>query len=79
MDYFSFVQRGQCSAFHAGLSVELFLDQENYMLKKLSKRAGARLVIHDPWMPPLPDEYGADLRPNTAASFAIHKKDITRD
>ena len=43
-----------------GLSVEIFLDQTNYMLNKLSKQAGARIVIHDPANPPLPDEYGMD-------------------
>jgi hypothetical protein len=56
-----------------GLSVEIFLDQANYMVKKLSKSAGARIVIHDPLSPPLPDEYGLDLRPNTASSIAIQK------
>ena len=54
-----------------GLSVEIFLDQDNYMLNKLSKRAGARIVIHDPANPPLPDEYGLDLRPNTASSISV--------
>ena len=33
------------------------------MLNKLSKRAGARIVIHDPANPPLPDEYGLDFEP----------------
>jgi hypothetical protein len=53
------------------LSLELFLDQGNYMLKKLSKKAGARMVLHDPKVPPLPDEYGIDLQPNTASSVAV--------
>ena len=48
------------------------------MLKKLSKKAGARVVIHDPAKPPLPDEYGLDLRPNTATSMAIQKTQIKR-
>lgn len=43
------------------------------MLKKLSKKAGARLVIHDPNSPPLPDEYGLDLQPNTASSISIQR------
>ncbi len=51
----------------------MFLDQDNYMLERLSKRAGARIVIHDPQAPPLPDEYGLDLRPNTASSISIQK------
>ena len=54
-----------------GLTVEVFLDQRSYMLKKLSKMAGARLVIHDPSSPPQADEYGIDLQPNTASSVAI--------
>ncbi|XP_059081142.1 degenerin deg-1-like [Tigriopus californicus] len=48
------------------------------MLKKLSKKAGARLVIHDTRSPPLPDEYGIDLQPNTASSIAIQKNDVER-
>ena len=56
-----------------GLSVEVFLDQSNYMLNKLSKKAGARLVIHDPAVPPLADEYGIDLQPNTASSISIQQ------
>ena len=47
------------------------MDQDNYMLNKLSKRAGARIVVHDPANPPLPDEYGMDLRPNTASSISV--------
>ena len=31
-----------------GLVLEMFLDQENYMYNKLSRRAGARITIHDP-------------------------------
>ncbi len=51
--------------------MELFLDQGNYMLQKLSRNAGARMVLHDPSIPPLPDEYGIDLAPNTASSVAV--------
>jgi len=51
--------------------VSLFLDQENYMLQTLSKNAGAKVVIHDPTLPPLPDEYGIDMRPNTGSSIAV--------
>ena len=57
----------------SGLSVEVFLDQSNYMLNKLSKKAGARLVIHDPAVPPLADEFGIDLQPNTASSISIQQ------
>ena len=41
------------------------------MLAKLSKNAGAKIVLHDPSLPPLPDEYGIDMQPNTASSIAI--------
>jgi hypothetical protein len=41
------------------------------MLEKLSKNAGAKIVVHDPSLPPLPDEYGIDMPPNTASSIAI--------
>ena len=51
--------------------MSIFLDQENYMLMKLSKNAGAKIVVHDPTLPPLPDEYGIDLQPNSASSIAI--------
>ena len=66
------------SDYFLGLTLEVFLDQKNYMLNKLSKKAGARIVIHDPRSPPLPDEYGLDLRPNTASSIAIQKTEISR-
>ena len=56
-----------------GLTLEVYLDQKNYMLKKLSKKAGARLVIHDASSPPLADEYGINLQPNTASSVAIQQ------
>ena len=56
-----------------GLTVEMFLDQDNYMLKKLSKNAGARVVVHDPYSIPLPDEFGINLQPNTATGVAVQK------
>ena len=61
-----------------GLSVEVFLDQDNYMSNRKSKKSGAKVVLHDSKMPPLPDEYGIDLRPNTASSIAIQKAVIDR-
>ena len=61
-----------------GLKIEVFLDQENYMLNKLSKRAGARVIVHDPQSPPLADEYGLDVRPNTASSIPVQLTEITR-
>ena len=41
------------------------------MVNKLSKKAGARLVVHSAKSSPLPDEFGIDLMPNTASSIAI--------
>ncbi len=59
-------------SYHAlGLTVELYLDQSNYMLRRLSKSAGVRLVVHDAELAPLPDEYGIDLQPNTASSISV--------
>ena len=54
-----------------GMSVELYLDQGSYMLNKLSKNAGAKIVIHDPTLPPLPDEHGVDMQPNSASSISV--------
>ena len=31
-----------------GLTLELFLDQGNYLYNKLSRKAGARITINDP-------------------------------
>ena len=56
-----------------GLTVELFLDQSNYMLTKLSQKVGARLVVHDPDKKPLVDQYGIDLHPNTVSSISIQQ------
>ena len=41
------------------------------MKNRLSKKAGGKIVIHDPNTPPLPNEYGLELRPNTASSIAV--------
>jgi hypothetical protein len=41
------------------------------MLNKLSKKAGARMVLHNPNITALPNEYGIDLQPNTASSISI--------
>ena len=49
------------------------MDQGNYMLNKLTPNAGAKLVIHEAESPPLPDEKGIDLQPNTETSVAIQK------
>ena len=56
-----------------GLSLQIFLDQGNYMLNKLTPNAGAKLVIHEAENTPLPDEKGIDLKPNTETTVAIQK------
>ena len=61
-----------------GLTLEVFLDQGNYMKNRLSKKAGAKIVIHDPNTTPLPNEHGLELRPNSASSIAVQKNDIKR-
>ena len=43
------------------------------MLNKLTPNAGAKLVIHKAENPPLPDEKGIDLQPNTGTTVAIQK------
>jgi len=61
-----------------GLVLEMFLDQANYMYNKLSKKAGARITIHDPYFLPMPEAYGMDLAPNTASSIAVQLNQIHR-
>jgi hypothetical protein len=41
------------------------------MLERLSENAGVKIVVHDPTLPPLPDEYGIDLQPNAASSIGV--------
>ena len=53
------------------MAVELFIDQENYMLKSFSPKSGAKLVVHDPAVPAIPDEFGTDLKPNSDSTLAI--------
>ena len=62
--------------YFSGLSLQIFLDQDNYMLNKLTPNAGAKLVIHESQSPPLPDDKGIDLQPNTETSVAIQKVNI---
>jgi hypothetical protein len=59
-----------------GLEVELFVDQYSYMLQGLSRKGGARVVIHDSGSYPLVDQYGYDLEPGTSNSFGIEKVNL---
>ena len=71
------VRKASLTGVSNGLSIEMFIDQTNYMINKLSKRAGMRLVLHDPKTPPLPEEEGLDLAPNTASSVAVQMVTLT--
>ena len=35
------------------------------------KNVGAKIVVHDPALPPMPDEYGIDIQPNSANTIAV--------
>ena len=48
MDPSNDVRKMTVSGSQNGLILELFLDQTNYMYNKLSKKAGARITVHDP-------------------------------
>ena len=41
------------------------------MLNDLTMKSGARIILHDSNVNPLPDENGIDLEPNTAASIGV--------
>ncbi|CAG0901447.1 unnamed protein product, partial [Darwinula stevensoni] len=61
-----------------GLSLELYLDQDDYMSNVVSESAGVRVVVHDNDQLPIPDEQGFYLRPNTHTTMALTKVNITR-
>jgi len=53
------------------MAIELFIDQENHMLKAFSPKSGSKVVVHDPSVSPMADEFGIDLKPNSDSSIAI--------
>ncbi|XP_023716562.1 amiloride-sensitive sodium channel subunit beta-like isoform X1 [Cryptotermes secundus] len=61
-----------------GLSMELYLDQENYLGAGLSPQAGARLVVHSGEHQALPEENGITVSPHTATSIALLEVRIKR-
>ena len=65
------VRKASLTGVNNGLSIEMFIDQANYMINKLSTQSGMRLVLHNPKTTPLPEEEGLDLAPNTASSVAV--------
>ena len=41
------------------------------MLNKMTQSSGAKIVVHDPGLSPLLDEFAIDLQPGTATSIAL--------
>ncbi len=64
--------------FISGLTVELFVDQLNYMKGDLSQSAGIRMVVHNPDSYPMTDEFGLDVMPGTSSSITLQMNDIIR-
>ena len=56
-----------------GLNIVLNIEQFQYLKQGLTPSAGARVTIHDTEVRPLVDEYGMNVEPNKATSFAIVK------
>ncbi|CAG0883336.1 unnamed protein product [Darwinula stevensoni] len=54
-----------------GLSLQLYLDQDDYMSNVVSESAGIRLAVHANNELPSPDEQGLYLQPNTHTSVAL--------
>ena len=57
----------------ATLSMVLFLDQRFYTPLSLSKEAGVRITVHNPQVNPMTEEYGINLKPNTASNIGIQQ------
>ena len=56
-----------------GLNIVLNIEQFQYLKQGLTQSAGARVTIHDTEVRPLVDEYGMNVEPNKATSFALVK------
>lgn len=61
-----------------GLTIELNLDQQQYMRNGLTKSAGARVTFHNSSFRPLVDEFGHDIQPSTSTNFALEAGIFTR-
>ncbi|CAG0888605.1 unnamed protein product [Darwinula stevensoni] len=61
-----------------GLSLELFVDQENYIANPISASAGARVTIHSPDQLPNPVEQGYFVQPSTHTVFALQIVNMSR-
>ncbi|XP_046554137.1 acid-sensing ion channel 2-like [Haliotis rubra] len=60
-----------------GLSLELYLDQDEY-IAALSPSAGARVLIHPRNSMPFPEDEGISIAPGVSTSVGLRKVDITR-
>ncbi|KAG8434341.1 hypothetical protein GDO86_012644, partial [Hymenochirus boettgeri] len=59
-----------------GLSLKVKADQNDY-LPLLSTVAGARILIHNPFQPPLVEHEGFDIKPGTETSIRVRQDEIT--
>ncbi|CAG0888604.1 unnamed protein product [Darwinula stevensoni] len=61
-----------------GLSLEVFIDQDNYIPNPISSSAGARITIHSPDQLPNPVEQGYFVQPNTHTVFGLQIVNMSR-
>ena len=57
----------------ATMSIVLYINQAFYTPLSLTKEAGARITIHNPKVFPMTEEYGINLKPNTASSIGFQQ------
>ncbi|CAG0888603.1 unnamed protein product [Darwinula stevensoni] len=60
------------------LSLEVYIDQTNYMKNTISASAGARVTIHSPDQLPNPVEQGYFVQPNTHTVFGLQIVNMSR-
>ncbi|CAG0887660.1 unnamed protein product [Darwinula stevensoni] len=77
-DYFPGNRQTGLSGLLSGLSMDLFLNQTEYMPSVIAQNAGARLVLHSPDVLPAPNQMGMDMRPNTRNNIAISTMMVDR-
>ena len=53
-----------------GLSVELFVEQEEY-IRELSNAAGIRILVHNDTRMPFPEDEGFSVAPGVKTSIGI--------
>ncbi|XP_022236782.1 amiloride-sensitive sodium channel subunit alpha-like isoform X2 [Limulus polyphemus] len=61
----------------SGLTLELNLQRDDY-LDKITSTFGARVVVHDPRVIPLPESEGIDINPGLQTSIMISKVTFER-